>query len=181
MIGYSDGIYLGISVLLIFIGGCILCETVIFREYVSLARFFIPPCLVAICIIVFALFFFNGIGWFPNFYDSLYNTEERTIAFNTFDVDGESHYAILKEYWTDLGTYTISYWKDGQMQDASVGAKRTYIHLSKNENAYMSIDTKVVKDNVRHLLTRKEFYERIDIYLPEKDYQEFQAILMGTE
>ena len=127
------------------------------------------------------LIFFNGIDWFPNFYDSLYNTEERTIAFNTFDVDGESHYAILKEDWTELGTYTISYWEDGQMQDASVGAKRTYIHLSRNENAYMSIDTKVVKNKFLHFLTRKEFYERIDIYLPEKDYQEFQTILMGTE
>lgn len=153
--------------------GCVVIFGIVCGVCCLIDRQLILPAIILsmVLVVVYIVFYFGGTTWFPEWYDRFYQKTENTVTLEPFDLNDEERCATFDGYH-------FSYWSDSQPHTVQVSRKNLYLYLSDTDSGYYQETLAVTKRPLFRFFTVHKRVDRIDLYLPEVDYQEFQSMLL---
>ena len=128
--------------------------------------------LTIIFLMVYIYCYLFGAERFPKLYDSLYQKNIDVLEVETVEF-------VVKSSCFEIPDFFVTYSRSNESAAEFFPYSKTNLCLSITGEAYLIRRTRTTKTFWYSLLTRKQVLDVTDIYLPEKEYQELQAILSG--
>lgn len=120
--------------------------------------------------VIYLLSFIFGARLFPTLYKPFYRDQTQTAVVDEIEYDTDLDYFGIHDF-------RVTYVCDDQMTHTYFPYKNTNLYLSDTGEAYFIRCTRTTKTFWGSLLTPERIQEIVDIYLPEKEYQELQETL----
>ena len=120
--------------------------------------------------VIYLLSFIFGARLFPTLYKPFYRDQTQTAVVDEIEYDTDLDYFGIHDF-------RVTYVCDDQSTHTYFPCKNTNLYLSDTGEAYFIRCTRTTKTFWGSLLTPERIREVVDIYLPEKEYQELQETL----
>lgn len=120
--------------------------------------------------VIYLLSFIFGARLFPTLYKPFYQDQTQTAVVDEIEYDTDLDYFGIHDFH-------VTYVCDDQTTSTYFPCKKTNLYLSDTGEAYLIRRTRTTKTFWYSLLTPEQIQGVIDIYLPEKEYQELQETL----
>lgn len=126
--------------------------------------------LTIIFLMVYIYCYLFGAKRFPKLYDSLYQKNIDVLEVETVEFG-------VKFACFEIPDFFVTYPRSNEPAVEFFPYSKTNLCLSITGEAYLIRRTRTTKTFWCSLLTRDQVLDVTDIYLPEKEYQELQAVL----